>query len=177
MTLDLTHWAYGFLLHTCNLGDAVRTAGTNPFTGEAVVVPIDDGLSDDEIDALRDVFDENAIDGPEPEGEGYAVYGADGDSLRFRCFTFDGDHSICDIAAEVVVKQLSDDILTIILDVARAGNLALTSSVGDCVRIPGRRPDPKLLKRWPDAQPLSSISELRQWLQDSIGGRQVRRRS
>jgi hypothetical protein len=172
MALELTHWEYSFLLHTCNLGDAART-GRNPFTGEPVEFPIDDGLTDDEIDAIQDVFDENGIDGPEPDGQGYAVYGADGDCLRFRCNDLDAGEPISGIAAEAVVKELSDQILTVILDVARAGHLALTSSVGDCVRIPDRTPDAKLLKRWPDAQSLSSISELRQWFEDSIGGRQV----
>jgi hypothetical protein len=172
MALDLTHWGYSFLLHTCNLGSQTRTS-TNPFTGETVESTMDAGLTDDEINALQDVFDENGIDGPEPEGEGYAAYRAEGESLRFRCNDLDEGEPIDGIAAEVVVKQLSDELLTIILDVARAGNLVLTSSVGDCVRVPIRDPDHKLLQRWPDAVAVSSIAELRQWLQESIGGRKL----
>lgn len=172
MALELTHLEYSFLLHTCNLGDTART-GTNPFTGKVVEFLIDDGLTNEEIDALQEVFDENGIDGPEPQGEGYAAYGPAGNSLRFRCNDLDDGESISSIAVEVVVKELSAEILVIVLDVARAGNFALTSSVGDCVRIPDRSPDVKLLERWPDATSLSSISELRQWLKDSIGGRHV----
>lgn len=65
------------MLHTCNLGDTART-GTNPFTGEPVEFPMDDGLTHEEMDAPQDVFEENGIDGPEPDGEGYAVFGPEG---------------------------------------------------------------------------------------------------
>jgi hypothetical protein len=172
VALELTHWEHSFLLHTCNLGESVRT-GTNPFTGEAVEFPVDDGLTDDEIDALQDAFDENGIDGPEPDGEGYAVYGDEGDCLRFRCPDLDDGVPITGVAAEITVRELSNAVLAVVLDVARAGNLALTSTVGDCVRIVDRPPDRKMLERWPDAQTLSSVADLRQWLQESVGGQRV----
>ena len=172
MALRLTHWEYSFHLHTCNLGESART-GTNPFTGQTVEVPIDEGLSDAEIDAIQAVFDENGIEGPEPAGEGYAVYGANSDSLRFRCNDLDEGEPISGIDVEVVVTSLSDKVLATILEVARAGNLAMTSSLGDCVRIIDRVPDRSLLERWPDAQTLSSATQLRQWLQGIIGGDQV----
>jgi len=173
MTNELTHWEYSFLFHTRNLGDAART-GINPLTGNAIEFPIDNGLTDDEVDAIQNVFAENGIDGPEPDGEGYAVYGSDGEYLRFQCYDLEGSAPISSIDGEAVVKQLTDSVLTIILDVARAGNLVLTSSVGDCVRIPDDSPTEILLNRWPDAESLSSVSELRRWLQETIGGRRVR---
>lgn len=172
MASKLTHWLFSFGLHTCNVGDAERV-GTDPFTGASVSFPIDDGLTDDEIENLHDTFDEYGIDGPEPDGEGYAVYGSDGERLRFRCDDLDGGEPITDIAAELTVKRLSDEMLLIILNVARTGNLALTSTVGDNVRIVDRAPGEDLLARWPDAESVSSAAELRAWLEDTIGGRQV----
>jgi len=50
----LTH--YSFVLLTCNLGSTTHS-GTNPFTGEAVEFPIDDGLTEDEIEALQETFE------------------------------------------------------------------------------------------------------------------------
>ncbi len=172
MALELTHWEYSFLMHTCNLGDQSGKA-TNPFTGETIEFPMDYGLTREEIDAIQDIFDENGVDGPDPDGEGYVMRRIQSESLRFLCYDLDAAEPIAEIAVEVIVKDLPDQVLTLILDVARAGNLALTSSVGDSVRIPGKKLSAEVKKRWPDAQSLSSISELRQWLQDSIGGRQV----
>ena len=172
MARKLTHWEYSFLLHTCNLGESQVTR-TNPFTGEPVIVHIDDGLSVEERRAIQAVFAEHGIEGPEPDFEGYAMC-SDDDSLRFRCDDLDGDAPISNFEVEVVVKQLSDELLAIVLDVARAGNLALMSSVGDCVRIAHDAPAATLIKRWPDAEPLSSIADLREWLQQKIEGRRVR---
>jgi hypothetical protein len=117
---------FSFYTHTCNFGNAVRT-GTNPFTGEIMEFPVDDGMTEDEIDAVQDIFDDNGIEGPEPEYEGYAVYNDDGSSIRFRCHDLGAGDPITGIPIEIVVSNLTDEVLAIIIDVARAGNLALTS--------------------------------------------------
>ncbi len=172
MSLKLTHWEYSFLLHTSNLGDNVRTA-TNPFTGETIESAIDNGLTQAEIDAVQDVFDQNGIDGPEPEGEGYAVYGSNGDHVRFRCRDLNDGLPITEIVVEIVVSQLSDEILQLLLQLARAGNLLLMSSAGDCVQIVDNKPNRRLQTRWPDIQTMSSNVNLKAWLQEVIGGRKV----
>ncbi len=172
MSLQLTHWEFSFQFHTSNLTEATRTQ-INPFTGEPIAIPIDNGLTEDETRRMLQVFEENGINGPEADGEGYAVYGSKGDSIRFRCSNLDDSIPVKAIACEVVVRELSDEVLAIIVDVARAGNMVLTSCTGDCARVVGRSLDAKVLTRWPDAEPLSSVDELRAWLQGTIGGRKA----
>jgi len=166
------HLEFSFYTHTCNFGDAVRT-GTNPFTGETTEFPVDDGMTEDEIDAVQDIFDDNGIEGPEPEHEGYAVFSDDGSSIRFRCHDLDAGDPITGIPIELVVPHLTDEVLTIIMDVARAGNLALTSVTGEDVRLIEKQPDSTQLKRWPDAATIGSVADLRDWLNNVIGSGEV----
>ena len=166
------HREYSFLTHTLNFGDKART-GTNPATGETVVFPIDNGLTDDEVEAVQDLFDDNGIDGPEPDCEGYSIYGDDGSYLRFRCHDLDAGEPVIGIPIELVTPALTDEILTIILDATRVGNLALTSGIGKAVRLTSGPPSPAQLKRWPDAATITSIIELRHWLINVIGSREV----
>jgi hypothetical protein len=170
--MKLTHWEYVFGLHTCNLGHLARR-GTNPFTGESVEFPIDNGLTSSELAAVKKVFDRHNVNGPEPDYEGFALYGSSGNSLRFRGVEFDGNHAINGMEVEIIENTFSDTTLAIVFDVAKAGNLALMSSVGDCVRIVDRPPDGALLARWPDAETISTVPEFRHWVQNVIGGRQV----
>jgi len=50
------------------------------------------------------IIDENGIDDPEPEFEGYAVYSDDGGSLRFRCNALDAGEPIAGISVGWVPK-------------------------------------------------------------------------
>lgn len=172
MGMKLSRWEYSFHLHTRNLGDTVRKT-TNPFTGETIEVPIDDGLSQAERDALAKVLSTHGFKGPEPEGEGYALYLPNDQSVRIRGGELDGTRRITGFAVEIVVVELNEDILKIVLDMARSGNLALTSFTGDKVRLVSRPDDDKALKRWPDAKPVESTAELRAWLVDVTEGRRV----
>ena len=133
-SMELTHFEYTFGLYTSNLGEAVRTV-QNPFTGKPVSIPIDRGLTEQEINAVKAVFDRNGLQGPEPEFEGYAIYGTGGDSLRFRGGDFDCGIAVIGFSVEIVVRHLMEAMLEIVLDAARAGNFALMSCVGDCVRV------------------------------------------
>jgi hypothetical protein len=172
MDMELHKLEYTFYFHTRNLGDTVRK-GTNPFTGEPVEFPIDEGLSQSERDALTKVLAAHGFNGPEPDGEGYALYLPNDQSVRIRSGEFDRTERIPGFAVEIIVLELTDDILKIMLDVAQSGNLALTSVTGEDVRLVSRPDDDKALKRWPDARPLESTAELRTWLVDVIEGRQV----
>jgi hypothetical protein len=166
--MEQTHWHFTFLLHTCNLGGG-RKAITNPFTGEVFDVPIDIGLMPSEIEAVQRTFIENGIEGPEYTGnEGYGAY--IGKGFEFRCFELDGPNRIESIGVDLRVSNLSDEVLGVILAVARAGNLALTSSSGTLARIVDRTPEENLLSRWPDAKTISSIEDVRNWLVSGIRG-------
>ena len=164
---------YSFCAHTLNFGSIFRSV-VNPFTGASVNMPIDRGMTDEEAKAVREVFKNNGIEGPEPELEGYATYGDNGSSLRFRCQKFDTINSIIGLSMELVTPELTDQYLSIILKVARSGNLALTSSTGEDVCVIDTQPNAVQLKRWPDAITIRSVVELRDWLENTIGYREVR---
>ncbi|MEX2171110.1 MAG: hypothetical protein WD851_17455 [Pirellulales bacterium] len=168
--MELIHWLYSFGLNTCNFGDRFRL-GINPFTGEEVRFPIDDGLSGHQIRSVKSVFALHGIRGPEPECEGYAFYGVDGESVRFRGSDFEKD-SVVSMAVEITVKKLVDEIVSIVFDVAKAGGFALSSDAGDSVRILDRELDATILARWPDAQLIRSVRELRIWIEQVIGAQQ-----
>ncbi|QDU79952.1 hypothetical protein Pla110_16740 [Polystyrenella longa] len=172
MELKSTHWSYSFGIHTSNLGDRYRE-GTNPFTGKTTRFPIDDGLTDSEIAAIKQVFKDNGFKGPEPDGDGYAIYGRDGSSLRFRFRDLDSDPRCVSGTVEIVVKKLNTKIIGFVLDVARAGNMVITNGVRDALVL-DRDPDAQLKSRWPDAKKVSSVSELGNWITKTVFGHRVR---
>ena len=164
---------YGFFLHTCHLSDRVRK-GINPSTGEPVEFPIDDGLTDVERNAVRRVFAKFGVEGPEPEFEGYALYIPGNGSVRFRGGEFEDDEMpIKGLDVEISVKKLSDDILRLVFEVARQGNLAFMSSIGDQVGLPSKSSGARSKKRWPEATIIESTDSLRSWLENQIGSRKV----
>jgi hypothetical protein len=173
--MKLRHWEYSFILATCNLVDRVRMAA-NPFTGGPIEFPIDDGLTVAERDGIRRVFARYGVQGPEADGEGYALYLPENGSVRFRGgpdLEDSGPRSHTGFAVEIVVKDLIDNLLTFVLDVARQGNLAFMSSTGRHVRLVQESNDPKIKKRWPKAAMMPTTDALRTWLQNQIGGREV----
>lgn len=173
-SMELRHTAYSFILYSCRLGDRVRK-GENPFTGESIEFPIDDGLNAADRAAVGRVFAKHGVKGPEPEGEGYVLKLSDNGSIRFRGGDLDDadDQGLPSLATEVVVEQLSDEVLNFLLEVARQGNLAFMSPTGDCVRLVQPSADPRVKKRWPDAAVIGTAGELRLWLEKDIGGRKV----
>ena len=131
--------------------------GVNPATGESVAFPVDSGLTDDEIDGIREVFHQNGIDGPEPAFEGYAAYFGGGSSLRFRCYDLDATVPIIGFPIELITQSLTDDVLAVIPATARAGHLALTSPVGSDVCVIDNQPTQAQTERWPDASTISTV--------------------
>lgn len=137
MKSDSHKWFYSFYFHTRNLGKKVHRA-TDPFTGEARDIPIDDGLTASERKVLGSVLAKHGFKGPEPEGEGYALYLAEGQRVRVRDGDLMGTEPITGFAVEVTVLELTDEVLGVLLDLAKSGNLAFTSETGDNVRIVSR---------------------------------------
>ena len=161
---------YSFNLHTANLGEKYRE-GKNPFTGEVIRFPIDLGLTDLEKATLKRIFRENGINGPEDDGEGYAGYFEHNQSIRFRC-NLNNDEPINGIAVEVIVKELSETILSIIIELSKQSKLVLTSSIGDCVSM-FSQPDNRHIERWGHIQIIETASDLAVWLNNEIGSRDV----
>ena len=179
--MRLTHWEYVFNLHTRNLGDEIRE-DENPFTGEPTQFHVDLGLTPDEIAAIKVAFDRHEVafdrrefEGLAPFSEGYVAYGAGGDSLRFRCADLDEIHSfpITGMSVDIVVRQLLDEYLEIVLDVASSGNLLLMDGYSDPVLTIDEEPSAKILARWPYSRSIRTIDELRSWIENEVGGRRV----
>lgn len=157
---------YSFLFHTCNLGDGTRVRrGVNPATGIAFEAIIDDGLSSVELAQLQTCFHHNDINGPEPDFEGYARYWANGTVLRLRSLDFAHALGVPSVCVELTATELSDDVLQLLLQISEAGNLAFMSSIGDAVRFSDSHMALGIQARYPDAKPIGSLSELRQWLE------------
>lgn len=177
METPRTLFEYAFSTRTLNLGDRLEE-GINPFTDAAVSYPIDDGMTDGEAAAVRAIFVSAGIEGPEPHQEGYAIYWSDGGSLRFRgpdLVKIRTGHRPNGFNIELlsVTTTPSLEALSIILDVARFGNLALFEVGNEAVRIVGRAPTGDELRRWPKAQTVESVSDLSDWLTRIVRPRKV----
>lgn len=165
---------YSFLLHTCNLGEQRPSRFVNPFTKEPVIEHLDTGLLEVERTALKRVFDKYGFEGPEPEAEGYVLRFASRGKLRWRSGTYDP----CPLGAtsfpfELTSCSLTEEALTIILELAQAANCLLMSPFGEDVRIPASLESKAVRSRWPDAALIQSVDDLRDWLINEIGGREV----
>lgn len=167
-------WNYSFILHTCNLGNTTKLI-VNPFTRQQFEVPVDEGLTHYEIEAVKNIFSNNDVRLLEViADEAWATYA--NEHATFKCFDLDSSNRIDSIHAELVVAKLSDELLRMILALASDANLALISDhrkTHRFARIVGRPPDERLLERWPDMEELSSVSELRYWLTEQIKGDRV----
>lgn len=165
---------YEFNLHTCNLSDRTRPA-IHPITRARLDIPVDEGLTPTERQALRATFDEYGITGQEPHGEGYAWYLPENGSVRLRAGPDleATDKRLPGFAVEITVNRLTDGVLAFVLKVARQGNLALMSFTGDRVRLVKPLNDPRIKKRWPDAGVITTVDELRSWFEKEIGGRTI----
>jgi len=163
---------YSFQLFTLNLGTDVR-AGKNPFTDQHIAFPVDDGLTDGQINAFQNTLDGYGFDGPGADHEGYALYRDDGGYLKFRSIDLGSGDTLCNVSVELLVPVLTKDILFIIRDIVHAGEFALTSFTGEDARLISRSPTSAHLKRWPGITTLNSMSELREWLTETIGCRKL----
>lgn len=168
-------YQYIFSARTLNLGNKVRRT-TNPFTNEDVEYVVDRGLTSSEIAALQTVFRKNGVAGPEPHSEGYAVYGSGTRVLRFRCRDLEtttpkAPLSGMEIELTCVSLHPPDNALSVILEVARAGNLCLVE--GESARVFDELPTAEQLRRWPAARMIKSTAELLEWLIQVVRPREV----
>lgn len=170
MALKLTHWEYSFILHTTELGVETRTT-TNPFTGEQMKIPIDKGLTSEQIDAVNGVLKTHKLRGSDPETHSLKFESGPNERVSFYNVDFVHGKRICDFEASVLTKQLQDRQLGFIWDIARAGKFALMSGIGEHVRLAEQTPTALVAARWPQVETLSGISELRWWFQNVLRGR------
>ena len=166
--VGFTYLEYSFGLATCNLGDRTRTF-PNPFTGETITVPVDDGLSASECTALRTVIHATGFKKSAVSGEGFELRLSQDESVRLRD---EIEIGVAGFSVELVVVSLSNVVLDLLLSIARAGNLAFTSSTGGhvCLVTPATT---RVAARWPDAVTIKTRDDVQHWLEGVIRGRRV----
>lgn len=152
--------------HTCNLGDAVRK-GTNPFTGEPVEFPIDDGLSDSERMAVKQLLSEFHAIGPDPDGYYQIVFSND-TSINVGAGALDGATPCIGIAMEIE-GPASQDVVRFARRLALEGNMAVSSAIDpDIVALVARSDDPRICERWPDAPILTNDDDFIKWVAEQL---------
>lgn len=164
-----THLEYSFGMATCNLSEASRSV-VNPFTGKPIEIAQHAGLTDQECAALLKLVKASGWRYSDIPGEGWEWKLSASEALRLRGEIESGSPGW---GVELVVKELAEPVLEFLLSLARAGNLAFTSSTGQDVRLAARSTNPLVQKRWPNAPILASAQELREWLDQVIGSRRV----
>lgn len=159
MSDDQTRLLYGFLLHSSRLSDEYRE-GTNPFTEEIEKFYLDQGIDDEQRDSLIELIDECSFQGPEPDGEGYVLHVGDREKLRLRCEDLEGVDEVISIPVELIVKRLTDRVLSIIFEIAKRCHLVLMSMTGEDVRVIASEILEQVQIRWSDAIQISDVREL-----------------
>ena len=154
-------------LHTCNLGGSVRT-GTNPFTGEPVEFPIDDGLNHSELSAVRAILGEYSAAGPDPDGCYKIVFTK---NSYVNVCAGDLDASIPCVSIKLEIEgPATHDILRFAHRLALDGNMSVGSIVDpDVVALVAEPRDPKVRRRWPTSPVLASNDEFIKWVQENLG--------
>lgn len=169
----LTHLEFTFLLATCNLSTRTYTT-QNPFTGEILHFPIDDGFNEDEVLGLRHIIQTAGfVQNHDPDSDRELSRAlAPTETLRLLGEIEEGRK---DLQVEItVIDSIPFDCLDLILTLARAGNCALMSGTGTDVGLLSKPTNELVAQRWPEAIIISTRDELREWLEKVIRGRRVR---
>ena len=157
--------SYSLHLHTCNLGTAVKK-GKNPFTGDVVEFPNDDGLNRSEREAVQLLLQEVQASEPDPDGYMKVMF-SDNGVANIGDGNLD-DRSPC-IAFAMEINMVTPQLVSFIYNLTRAGNMSIGSSIDpSVVALTSPTQDKKLLKRWPAAQVIESPLQLKKWLEENI---------
>ena len=150
-------------LRTCNLGSEVKEAA-NPFTGDPWRVHIDDGLTDDERNAVRALL--ARVGASEPDPDTYCqIRLSDGSRVNVAIGTLNMAHPC--VAFAVEFQSLSPAVAEFVFSLAQAGNMTIraTSTV---VAVLSPATKVRVQERWPTAQVVGSPVELESWLRRGI---------
>ena len=153
-------------LHTCNLGTEIRMC-QNPFTGEAISIPRDPGLTLDESQAVRRLLEE--VEAGEPDADTYRhIEFADGSLVSVAVGRLLAEGAACRALA-VECSVLTASVADFLYALASRGNLSIGSSIDPKVVVLLRAEQSKLVsRRWPEANVVESPSQLRDWLERNL---------
>jgi hypothetical protein len=146
-------------LHTCNLGTKTRHV-TNPFTGESLTMPIDEGMEPEEIEAASAVMNLAGASDPDPD--------------NYRTVWFTEGNWACvalDPIGAAIEGGVTLDIAEFIFRLATAGNMVVTSRIDPQVVavLPGQQHS-DLKDRWPNAAYIHSAAGLLEWIHNELVG-------
>ncbi|HEY7642468.1 MAG TPA: hypothetical protein VH814_22230 [Steroidobacteraceae bacterium] len=161
---SLKQYAFGF--HTLHLGDTVRRG--------SVKFNVDDGMTEDELDAVNHVLDER---GASPvDDKGYRELSLpNGTHVRIGGFLVEGFledsvEGVHSLPGEFAVNgEFSTDEAALVLQIAKAGNLFVGSS-SDAAQVaaPGRVTDKRFAKRHKQVSITADEPALAEWVRQNI---------
>ena len=148
-------------LHTCNLGTKARHV-TNPFTGESLTMPIDEGMKPEEIEAASAVMDLAGASNPDPDNYRTVWF----TERTWACVALDPIGAAIDVEGGLTI-----DIAEFIFRLATAGNMLVTSRIDPQVAavLPGQQ-HADLRDRWPNAAYVQSADGLLEWIRNELVG-------
>ena len=158
--------------HTCNLG--TRTAERkNPFTGEMLSVPVDDGLSDAERAAVLDLLRAAGANAPDEFGC-YIVKTPDGGSAEVFAAGLGGPEQ-CD-GFMVAMRGLTPELVGLLWKLCRDGNMSAMPVMEDEVVVVASETQVQRVQApWPAVVAVSSPEELAHLLSDGVAAWQAYR--
>ncbi|QDT73652.1 hypothetical protein [Lacipirellula limnantheis] len=158
--------------HTCNLG--TRTAKRkNPFTGNMQSVPVDDGLTDAERAAVRELLKSAGAAKPDDFGS-YAVEFKDGGSAEVFASEL-GSSEQCD-GLMASVHGVTPELVKFLWDLCRAGNMSATPIMEDeVVVVVCEEQRARVQGRWPSAVVIGSPDELSRLISGGVAAWQAYR--
>jgi hypothetical protein len=162
---------YNFELLTFNNADRVRR-GRAPFSGAAIEFNIASAMTDEELEAVRDLLD--GLGASQPDEDGYRSLKMSNDS-RVRIGGFAEDTEVAGSAVErlpmefAVASEFSTIEAALVLRVATAGNLFVVGA-GDSetVATPVTVSDKRFHKRFRNASVTVDEQALAQWIRHNI---------
>ena len=163
---------YSICALTRNLGDEISET-TNPFTGEVIKSYIDKGLTSEERLALEELFDEVGLEMSDSEPGSYERGWGSQVCLTIRDLYLDKEYPVRNFTLEVITDELTSDILSILMNIAKSGNLAFASCAGEdpCVVESSATDDEK--SRWGEISVIIDNGALAGWLNNTLGFREV----
>jgi hypothetical protein len=149
--------SFDIFFKTCNLGTQ-RESRKNPFTGETVSVPVDEGLTDAQKSAFRHLLHTLNASGPDRFGC-YVLDFADGGYAEVSAQGLDGPDK-CD-GCMAAVSSLSPQLVQFLFDLGRGGNMILIPAMENPPFVVTSEEQKRCVEsRWPEAKVVSSPQAL-----------------
>jgi hypothetical protein len=162
---------YSFGLHTLNLGDTVRRG--------AVQFNINNGMTEEELDAVNHILDEQGASPVDSEGH-RSLSMSNGTRVRIGGFLVEGFledsvEGVHSLPVELTVKgEFSTPEAALVLRIATAGNLFVGSSAdADQVATTARVADRRFAKRHKQASITPDEKALVEWVRKNITPRDL----